>query len=241
MDEKSNKRYSVEHMATSLKKKNNLPSTQKYLYISEVKQDTVILKDGTLRAVLLVSSINFALKSEDEQQAIIQGYISFLNSLAFEIQIVIQSRKLDISKYLDHLDELGKQQTNELLKVQTREYRQYIAELVTLADIMQKNFYVVVPYSPFSKKRKSWFSRAEEVLFPSRIVKLADEKFEKYKKELDRRVAVVAGGLSSIGLKVTQLTTEELIRMYYQMYNPTRGDRKPLPSLEQLQVEDIQP
>lgn len=213
------------------------PSTQARLYIAELRNDTVVLKDGTLRAVLEVSSINFALKSEDEQQAIIQGYVGFLNTLDFEIQIVIQSRRLDIRKYLESLDVLAKNQANELLKVQTLEYRQYIEELVTLSDIMEKRFYVVVPYSPFSKKRKNWFSRAQEVLFPGRVIKLADSKYSKYLKELERRVSVVAGGLSSIGLKVSQLDTQHLIELYYQMYNPTRGSSKHLPALEKLRVE----
>jgi type IV secretory pathway VirB4 component len=222
---------------TQHKRKTNTPSTQGRLYISELRNDTVVLKDGTLRAVLEVSSINFALKSEDEQQAIIQGYVGFLNTLDFEVQIVIQSRRLDIRKYLESLDVLAKNQTNELLKVQTLEYRQYIEELVTLSDIMEKRFYVVVPYSPFSKKRKNWFSRAQEVIFPGRVIKLADTKYAKYLKELERRVSVVTGGLSSIGLKVSQLDTQHLIELYYQMYNPTRGSSKHLPALEKLRVE----
>lgn len=222
---------------TSKRKKRIAPSSQQRLHIAEIRNDTVTLKDGTLRAVLEVSSINFALKSEDEQQAIIQGYVGFLNTLDFELQIVIQSRKLDIRKYLETLDHLAKEQTNELLRVQTTEYRQYVEELVTLSEIMEKRFYIVVPYSPFSKKRKSWFSRVQEVLFPTRVIKLADVKFEKYLKELERRVSVVASGLTSIGLQVSQLDTQHLIELYYHMYNPTRGTQKPLPPLEQLQLE----
>lgn len=218
-------------------RKKSYPSTQHRLYIAEIKQDVVILKDGTLRGVLEVSSINFALKSEDEQQAIIQGYVSFLNTLDFEIQIVIQSRKLDIRKYLASLDEMAKQQTNELLRMQTVEYRQYIDELVTLSEIMEKRFLVVVPYSPFSKKRKSWFSRAQEVLFPTRVIKLADAKFTKYLKELDRRISIAAGGLTSIGLQVTQLDTQRLIELYYQLYNPTRGTNRPMPPLEKIRLQ----
>lgn len=218
-------------------KKPTAPSTQAGLYIAEIKQDVVVLKDGTLRAVLEVSSINFALKSEDEQQAIIQGYVGFLNTLDFEMQIVIQSRKLDISHYLASLDTIAKDQTNELLRMQTLEYRQYIEELVTLSEIMEKRFLVVVPYSPFSKKRKNWFSRAQEVIFPARVIKLADAKFAKYLKELDRRVGIVANGLTSIGLQVTQLDTQKLIEVYYQLYNPTRGTNRHLPVLNQLQIQ----
>lgn len=213
------------------------PSTQHSLYISEVKNDVVTLKDGTLRGVLQVSSINFALKSEDEQQAIIQGYISFLNSIDFEIEIVIQSRKLDIRPYLTKLDAIAKEQANELLKVQTIEYKQYIQDLVDLSDIMEKKFIVVVPYSPFSKKRKNFWSRAQEVLLPGRTIVLHEKKFEKYRKELDRRISIAAGGLTSIGLQVTQMDTQQLIELYYQMYNPTRGSSRIMPDLNKLRVE----
>lgn len=218
--------------------KNHLPSTQRSLYIAEIKQDTVILKDGTLRAVLSISSINFALKSEDEQQAIIQGYISFLNTLDFNIQVVIQSRKLDITKYINNLSDLAKKQTNELLKVQTQEYKQYIEELITLSEIMEKKFYVVVPYSPFSKKKKNWFSRAEEILLPARIIKLGEAQFVKYGKELERHVSMVAGGLSSIGLQVQMLNTEQLIKLYYDMYNPPHANARPLPDISKLRLEN---
>src|SRR3989344_5732169 len=134
-------------------------STQQYLDIAEIKEDTVVLNDGTLRAVLLVSSINFSLKSEDEQNAIISSYISFLNFLEFPLQIVIQSRKLDIDSYLLRLKKIEKEQTNELLRMQTTEYRQYISELVEIGDIMTKRFYVVVPYDPLSDRQKSWIKR----------------------------------------------------------------------------------
>lgn len=224
-------------MAEMRKKKPVAPATQQRLYIAEIKQDLVVLKDGTLRAVLEVSSVNFALKSEDEQQAIIQGYVGFLNVLDFEVEIVIQSRKLDIRKYLTSLDEMAKQQTNELLRLQTVEYRQYIDELVTLSEIMEKRFLVVIPYSPFSKKRKNWFSRAQEVLLPTRVIKLADQKFSKYQKEIDRRTSIVAGGLTSIGLQVTQLDTQKLIELYYQLYNPTRGTNRTMPSLDKIQLQ----
>lgn len=222
--------------AAPTKKKLAVPAAQQRLYISEIKQDIVVLKDGTLRAVLDVSSINFALKGEDEQQAIIQGYVGFLNTLDFEIQIVIQSRKLDIRNYLASLEQIAKQQTNELLKMQTLDYRQYIEELVTLSEIMEKRFLVVVPYSPFSKKRKNWLTRAQEIIFPARVFKLADAKFTKYQKELDRRVSIVAGGLTSLGLQVSQLDTQKLIELYYQLYNPTRGSNRHLPGLDKLQL-----
>src|SRR3990167_11444757 len=118
------------------KKKNAMTPTQHHLLMSEVRQDRVVMKDGTLRAVLMVSSINFALKNEDEQNAIISSYISFLNSLDHPLQIVVQSRKLQIKPYMDRLLEQEKQQTNELLRTQIADYRSFVTELVSLGEIM---------------------------------------------------------------------------------------------------------
>jgi hypothetical protein len=119
-------------------------STQQYLDILEIRDDTVILKNGSVLAVLLVSSINFALKSTEEQEAVIGAYVSFLNTIDYPLQIVIQSRRLDIDTYLDTLKTVEKQQQNELLKMQIKDYRQFVGELVQIADIMTKRFYMTV-------------------------------------------------------------------------------------------------
>lgn len=138
-------------------------STQQYLDIAEIKENTVIMRDSTMRAVIMVSSINFALKSEDEQNAIISSYVSFLNNIDFPLQIVIQSRELNIDGYLEVLQQKEREQTNELLKLQTAEYIQYIKELVAISRIMNKRFYVVVSYNPLSDKQKNFFSRFFDV------------------------------------------------------------------------------
>src|SRR6056297_2183779 len=135
------------------KKESKHVSTQELLDIAEIKEDTVVVKDGTVRAVLLISSINFALKSEEEQNAVISSYVGFLNNISTPVQIVIQSRDLKIENYLDLLKK-EKKQTNRLLKLQTTEYIEYIEELVSIGKIMNKKFFLVVPYSPFSDKRK---------------------------------------------------------------------------------------
>ncbi|MFA6027684.1 MAG: TraC family protein [Patescibacteria group bacterium] len=214
------------------------PSTQKYLPIAEIKDNIVVMKDGTLRKVLMVSSINFALKNEDEQKAIISGYVQFLNTLEMPLQIVIQSRKLDIKNYLEKLRQLTKTQGNELLKIQTQEYANYIEQLVDLAEIMEKKFFVVVPYSPFSKKqKKSFFSRVSDVLSPGRVIKLREDKFQKYREQVERNAGIVAGGLTSIGLTVAPLDTQSLIELYYQIYNPTRGNQKQLGELTNIRID----
>ena len=213
-------------------------STQHFLDITEIREDVVVLKDGTLRAVLLISSINFALKSEDEQNAIVQSYLSFLNSLDFPLQVVIQSRKLNITKYLDKLAELERAQTNELLKMQTTEYRQYIRELVELGEIMNKRFYVVVPYSAASDAQKGFFSRLREALRPVVVLKLGQDRFRRYRHELMQRVEHVIGGLNSMSLEVAVLDTESLIELYYSTYNPELATVTPLVETSKLQIED---
>jgi type IV secretory pathway VirB4 component len=214
-------------------------TTQRFLEIAEVKEDVVVLKDGTLRAVLLVSSVNFALKSEEEQNAIIQGYMSFLNSLDFPMQVVIQSRRLNIQKYIDHLAELERQQTNDLLRLQTAEYRQYIKELVELGDIMNKRFFVVVPYDPLSDHQKGFFSRLRETLRPTAVIRLGQDRFLRYRHELMQRVEHVISGLNSMSLEVAVLDTQSLIELYYSTYNPELSSITPLVSTQELQIEDL--
>lgn len=228
-------------MAQSEAKKiqRSAPSTQRFLPFSEIRENTVIMKDGTLRAVLLVSSINFALKSEEEQKAIISGYVSFLNTLDFPLQIVVQSRKLNIEGYLELLNQKQKEQLNDLLRVQIQEYKQYITQLVSLAEIMEKRFYVVVYFSPFSKKKKSWLSRAAEVVAPASIVKLQQEKFRKYKEELVRRTSFVKGGLVSLGLAVSELDTQSLIELLYKSYNPQSISEKELTGIDKIRLEEL--
>ena len=171
-------------MPNSLVKNKITSSTQQYLDIAEFREDTVIMRDGTLRAVLLVASINFALKSEDEQNAIIAAYVGFLNNIDFPLQIVIQSRELNIDNYLTFLKQKEKEQTNELLKMQTAEYLQYITELISLGKIMNKRFYLVVPYNPLSDKQKGFFSKLLDSLRPASLIKMKEERFLKRRAEL---------------------------------------------------------
>lgn len=213
------------------------PSTQRYLDIQEIREDVVVLKNGSLRSVLLVSSINFDLKSEEEQTAVIQSYTQFLNALDFPLQIVIQSRKFDIDDYLERLKTIEKQQQNELLKLQTSSYRQYIAELVELADLMSKRFYAIIPFSPLERKNTSFVTKFKEVIAPSATIHLQQEQFENYKRELFKRVDYVIDGLSSVaGLKSVVLDTQGLIELYYNTYNPQTYDQQPLAETKQLNI-----
>lgn len=216
------------------------PATQRHLDIAEIREDTVIMKDGTLRAALIVASINFALKSEDEQDAIIAQYISFMNSLDFPLQIVIQSRRLNIEGYLDRLKEAQRQQKNELLKLQIADYKGFVEELVDIGDIMQKQFFVVIPYNPLSDKRKNFWSRMTEVLNPAAAVKLSDKRFQERKGDLMLRVEAITNNLASMGLKSVQLDTQGLIELYYRAYNPELLDTQKMRDLEKINVTENQ-
>ncbi len=218
------------------KKKPVKPTTQSMLPIAEIREDTVVLRDGTLRAVLAVSSINFGLKSEEEQEAIISAYRQFINILDFPLQIVIQSRKLNISDYLERLLAAEQTQTNELLRQQIRDYRSFVGELVDLGAIMSKRFFVVVPYNAVTDKRKSFWTRLSDVVQPGRFIRMKDDRFRANKTEMDLRVGHVESALGSAGLKTARLDTQGLIELYYTVYNPETAEAEPLVPTEKLQV-----
>ncbi len=218
-------------------KKAKIP-TQQYIDIAEIHDDTVIMKDNTLVAVLMVSSINFALKSEEEQNAIVQAYISFINSINFPVQIVIQSRKLNINNYLEDLKTKEKEQSNELLKIQMREYIKYVKELVDLGEIMSKKFYAVIHYNPEEGVKKE--GAVLKLINSFKVIKLMSlkkEKFLKYRQELDRRMGVVQSGLSSMMINSQQLDTQSLIELYYNSYNPEVSERQKMEEVGKLRVE----
>jgi len=211
-------------------------STQKYIDIGEIKEDIVVMRDGTMRVVLLISSINFALKSEEEQNAIIGSYVSFLNNISFPLQIIIQSRELNIEDYILRLKEKEKEQTNELLKMQTADYMAYIQELVSMSKIMNKRFYIVVPYNPMSDKQKGFFPRLFDLFRPDSTIKMKEKVFINRRKEIMRRVDNVRGGLNSMGLSSVQLDTQSLIELYYNTYNPITSANEKLVDVGKLRV-----
>ncbi len=213
------------------------PSTQSRLHIAEIRNDTVVLKDGTMRAVLLVSSINFSLKSEDEQNAIIAGYVQFLNLLDSPLQILIQSRKLDLDGYLKNIAEKEKKQTNDLLKLQIAEYKQYISELVEMGNIMTKKFFIVVPYDPATSRSMSFWKRLGDVASPTSLIKLNQKQFLERKKGLFTLLDKILMGLSGMGLRATVLDTQSLIELFYTTYNPVTSRNEKLADLNKLNFE----
>ena len=214
------------------------PSTRHYLDIAEIREDAVILKDGNLRAVLAVSSVNFGLKSDDEQNATVSAYVQFINALTHPVQIVIQSRKLNIDDYVKRLEHAQKDQTNELLRLQIADYRTFIKELVELGEIMSKRFFLVIPYSAISDSRKGFWSRFAEVLQPAGTVRVRAERFLRDRGALMQRVSHVQGGLASIGLASQILDTQALIELYYKVYNPDVAEIEKLQDVSKIRVEE---
>lgn len=214
-------------------------STLKYVDIKTIKDGVVVLKDGSMRAVLLVSSVNFDLKSSDEQIAIIGAYQNFLNSLDFPIQIVISSRKLNINPYTELLKEKAREQRNELLKIQIIEYREFIKNLTEVTNIMSKYFYLVVPFSPVEDESEGMLGRISKAVHPSQNITEHEELFETYKNQLWQRVDHVAAALGGTGLHFTTLNTDELIELYYGMYNPSEYAQVTIKDIKSSEVEDL--
>jgi len=215
-------------------KNKQVGSTQDALKFAEIHNDTIVLRDGNLRQVLLCSSINFALKSEQEQNAIIFQYQNFLNSLAFPIQILMQSKKLDLGKYLAKLTDKAGSQENELLRAQTLDYIDFIKRLINLANIMDKRFYVVVPYLVPPKVN---LNNSLPGQTPNPVITV--EEFDAHKKELEQRVQVVESGLGSFGVRTAKLNTQQLIELLYGVYNPEEANKEKLTEAENLTGEVV--
>lgn len=205
-------------------------STQDFVPISEVRDGVAVLKDGSLRAILLASSLNFALKSEDEQTAFIIQFQNFLNSLDFSCQIFIESRMLDIRPYIATLEVAFKNQLDDLMRIQIREYIEFIKSFTEAANIMTKNFFVVVPYAPAALSLSSGASLAGKLSFGGAKTTAADANrtFEEQVSQLEQRIAIVQQGLVRCGVRTVQLGTEEAIELLYKLFNPGE-EGKPMP------------
>ncbi len=194
--------------------------TQKFLEIDQIKEGVVVLRNKALRGVLMSSSLNFALKSEDEQTAIIYQFQNFLNSLDFSLEISIQSRRLNITGYLEKLKELEQQEKNDLLKLQISEYQKFIRELIAESSIMSKNFFVIVPFTLAELPRLTGEKKPPQ----QKGVSLTEERFQRAKNQLWQRMEFVALGLRRCGLEVMPLNTTELIELFWGVYHPEEAE-----------------
>lgn len=222
-------------------KANTKPSTQQYLEIAEIHDDVAVLKDGSLRAVLLVSSVNFALKSEKEKDGIIYGFQNFLNYLNFDIQIIVRSRKLDLKDYLKTIQEKARKQTNENLQSQTVHYIAFIEDLLQKVDIMKKQFFVVVPYyANVVQNTGKLLDKLKNSVNPVAPAGMKPSNFEENRLQLMQRVDVITSQLSSMGLRCVSLDTQELIELYYTSYNPDSAQNQKLTNIENITNSIIQ-
>lgn len=199
-------------------------ATQEFVPIREVRNGTVILKDGSLRAIVMASSINLALKSQDEQNAIIGQFQNFLNSLEFSVEFFIESRDLDIRPYIALLEERYTAELDDLMKIQIREYISFIKDFTERSNIMSKNFFIVVPYDPALVGRGKGIGGTISALLPNNKASgssdLTDEQFEEYRTQLEQRLGVIEQGLVRTGVRVVALGTEEIIELFYKLFNP---------------------
>ena len=205
-------------------------STQQFLPIKEIRDGIITLKGGGYRTILMVNAVNFNLKSADEQQALMESYQNFLNGLSFPIQIVMQSRTLDLDSYLDGLTKAATNQSNTLLRTQTNEYITFVRDLIGVANIMSKTFYVIIPHdeAPISR---GLFSRRGPVT--------SGKKFEEIKTELIEKTGLVTAGLGSLGLNNAQLNTQEMIELFYTTYNLDTARRQKLFSVSNVDATVI--
>ncbi len=202
----------------------NPPSTTDLVQIKQVADGIIILKDGSLRAVVEVSAINFELRSSEEQAAILQQFQGFLNSVDFPVQMIVHSRKFDISTYLASVATASEPLTNELLKVQAQEYMRFVQELSELANIMSKRFYVALPFSVTTAPTKQGMISSITGIFSKKkaVVEqgIPPAQLATYKIQLSQRADLITSGLSGMGLKGRMLGQEELLTLFRELYNP---------------------
>src|SRR3989344_996566 len=193
-------------------------ATQQFVPIKEIRNGIVVLKDGSYRGILICSSINFGLKSADEQHAITLGFQNFLNTLDFSIQIVVNSRKMDLRPYLALLEEKAPGQKTELMRIQLHEYIEFVRSFTDQANIMTKSFYIVVSYVP----RVTTASAIGFLRHDSAVVKSAsaEASFEEDRAQLEQRLSLVVNGLAGTGVRAAVLGTEEVIELLYRSFNP---------------------
>ncbi len=224
------------------RKTSSMASTQRYLPVAEIRDSAIVLKNGGARAVLKVEALNFNLKSETEQQGIIAGYGSFVNTLTFPLQIVIRSFKTNIDEYLFQMQGYADKQQNALLKEQTQGYINYMQHLVEVADIMQKRFYVVIPVDHADRK-KAYTEKFFEWIHPDDNAAKAGQRHKEFttlSKQLNERVDLVIGGLANVGLHAERLDTRGVLETLYQVYNPKTSQIEKIPTdLDDLKEDKL--
>lgn len=209
-------------------------STQQHLTFSEIKDGIIVMRDGGLRMVILCSPTNFDLKSPAEKDAMEYAYQGFLNGLHFPIEIVVQSRRVDLDNYLENLENIQANQANPLLAGLMDDYIYNIRELLQEVNIMDKRFYVVVPFFTEILNKKTIFGGIKNIFSPVGQVTQTTVEFEQKKRELTQRTQIVASGLASMGIRTVLLNTQEIIEMLYNSYNIDESQNQAIGNVEDM-------
>lgn len=220
-----------EKSTVQARKRQALATTQRFLPVAEIRGNAILLKNGGLRAVLEVEALNFNLKSETEQQGIIAGYGSFVNSLNFPIQISIRSTRTNIDEYLGKVKESGQKQKSQLLRDQTDSYVRFMQKLIEVADIMEKRFYVVIPLDHSTRKKTMVENFLDWMHLDDSVGKAMtrNREFPMLQKQLNERCELVLSGLQNIGLHAKRMNTKECIELLYRVYNPKTSQTEKIP------------
>ncbi len=197
-------------------------ATQEFVPVDDVRDGIIILKDGSMRGAFMASSINFSLKSDDERQAILLQFQDFLNSLDFSLQILVQSRLLDIRPYVALLEARYKEQTEDLMKIQIEQYIQFVKSFTETTGIMTKNFFVIIPYDAAIISTKGGLLGG---FGGKKSEKTKEENFEEKKNQLEQRMGVVEQGLVRCGVRVAKLGTDEVVELFYKIFNPGETEK----------------
>ncbi|MCK4387105.1 MAG: hypothetical protein KAV41_03440 [Candidatus Pacebacteria bacterium] len=198
--------------------------TQEFVSVKEIRDGVVILNDNSMVSILMTSSLNFALKSSGEQKAILLQFQNFLNSLEYSVQIFVQSKRLDIRPYIALMENRRKEQVNELIRIQTKEYIGFVKTFTENVNIMSKNFFLIVNYRPAIIKTKGGIDK----LFGKKTIADKDKnksEFEESRTQLEQRISVVEQGLTRTGLRMARLGTEEVVELLYKIYNPGESEK----------------
>jgi len=204
------------------KNSTKIKKTQDFVSVKEIRDGVIILKNGTMVSILMTSSLNFALKSQDEQHAILMQFQNFLNALEYSTQIYIQSKKLDIRQYIAVMEARRKEQINELIKIQTKEYIEFIKNFTENVNIVSKNFFIVISYSPRILQPGGSLGK---LFGKTESPEEKTDSFEEARTQLEQRVSVVEQGLTRTGLRLARLGTEETVELLYKIFNPGESEK----------------
>lgn len=213
-------------------------SSLAFVEVAEIRDSVLILREGQMRGILAVSSANFALKSNNEQESIIQTFQGILNSIEFPFQILVQSRKLDLNPYIEKLRQLEDKQNNDMLRLKMQEYIEHIKLMSNEVNIMDKKFYIIVGFEPVTL-REGIFGKFLRALNPTRFIKQKQEEFIKNKKILISRIEQIMSRMGSLDLKIEMLNTEQIITLMYNSYNPDTIESIRLSDVSALEIESI--